>query len=200
MLQTIQQFYHTGTKADAAFVNESGLTVEQYYQATKRFIDVQVKGNLAFRMPVRAKPLPAAKYSAGDLALLTNGVRGANDFKVHWLGWEAQDFSLFLDLGNLVDSHTIEISTLYDPKSWILHPKSVSCLVSSDGIHYELIEVQTLEGDQQHEEVNKLFSFKPGNKKYRFVKFYIEGTKRLFDWHPSAGGGSWVFVDEIVVL
>lgn len=200
MLQTLEHFYQTGMEVNAAFVNESGLTIEQYYQSTKRFIDVQVKGNLAFRKPATAQPLPADKYSAGDLALLTNGVRGANDFKVHWLGWEAQDFSLVLDLGNLVDGHTIEISTLYDPKSWILHPKSVTCLVSSDGVHYELIEVQTLEGDQRHEEVNKLFSFKPGNKKYRFVKFDIEGTKRLFDWHPSAGGGSWVFVDEVVVL
>ena len=25
-----------------------------------------------------------------------------------------------------------------------------------------------------------------------------EGTKQLPDWHPSAGGASWVFVDEIV--
>jgi hypothetical protein len=24
-------------------------------------------------------------------------------------------------------------------------------------------------------------------------------TIKLFDWHPSAGGGSWVFVDEVVV-
>ncbi|PKP52144.1 MAG: hypothetical protein CVT92_10275 [Bacteroidetes bacterium HGW-Bacteroidetes-1] len=199
MLQTLEQFYQTGMEADAAFVNESGLTIEQYYQSTKRFIDVQVKGNLAFRKPVIAQPLPTDKYSAGDLALLTNGVRGANDFKVHWLGWEALDFSLVLDLGSLADGHTIEISTLYDPKSWILHPKSVSCLVSMNGIHYELIEVQTLEGDQRHEEVSKLFSFNPGNKKYRFVKFEIVGTKQLFDWHPSAGGGSWVFVDETVV-
>jgi len=137
MLHTLENFYQTGMEVDAAFVNESGLTVEQYYQSTKRFIDVQVKGNLAFRKPVKAHPLPAAKYSAGKLDLLTNGVRGANDFKVHWLGWEARDFSLVLDLGSLVEAQTIEISSLYDPKSWILHPTAVSCQVSMDGIRYE---------------------------------------------------------------
>ncbi len=200
MLQTLEQFYQTGKQAEAAFINESGMTVEQYYQSTKRFIDVQVKGNLAFRKPVSAYPPPAAKYSEGKLALLTNGVRGANDFKVHWLGWEAQDFSLTLDLGSLIDVNTIEISTLYDPKSWILHPKSISCLVSADGNHFGVVDVQTIEGDQQHEEINKLFSFKGCNKKCRFIKFEIKGTKNLFDWHPSAGGGSWVFVDEIVVV
>ena len=33
----------------------------------------------------------------------------------------------------------------------------------------------------------------------RFIKFDITGTKKLFNWHPSAGAGSWFFVDEIVV-
>jgi hypothetical protein len=33
----------------------------------------------------------------------------------------------------------------------------------------------------------------------RFVRFRIEGTKILPAWHASAGGLSWVFVDEIVV-
>jgi hypothetical protein len=32
-----------------------------------------------------------------------------------------------------------------------------------------------------------------------YVRFFIEGTKHLPDWHASAGGLSWVFVDEIVV-
>jgi hypothetical protein len=199
MAATLESFYQTGIQSNAAFVNESGLTVEQYYQATKRFIDVQVKGNLAFRKNVTANPAPAAKYSGGELALLTNGVRGANDFKVHWLGWEAKDFSLVLDLEEIVEAETIEISTLYDPKSWILHPASVTCLVSSDGINYRTIEKQTVAGDQRKEEVNRLFSFQVQNIKFRFVKIGIKGTLQLFDWHPSAGGGSWVFVDEIVV-
>jgi len=199
MLETLESFYQTGIQSNASFVNESGLTVEQYYQSTKRFIDVQVKGNLAFRKRVIASPLPASKYSGGDLALLTNGVRGANDFKVHWLGWEARDFWLVLDLDEVVESATIEISTLYDPKSWILHPASVTCLVSADGVNFQTIEKQTVEGDQRKEEVNRLFTFQVQYMKYRFVKFEIKGTLRLFDWHPSAGGGSWVFVDEIVV-
>jgi hypothetical protein len=33
----------------------------------------------------------------------------------------------------------------------------------------------------------------------RFIRFRVEGAKRLPDWHASAGGLSWVFVDEIVI-
>ena len=199
MIETLELFYQTSIGCNSAPVNESGLTTEEYYHSTKRFIDVQVKGNFAFRKKVTATPPPAEKYSGGDLSNLTNGVRGANDYKVHWLGWEAKDFSLLLDLENETTANTIEISTLWDPKSWILHPLSVTCMVSADGINFSTIEKQVVPGDQKKEEVNRLFSFDAQYRKYRFVKFEIKGTLKLFDWHPSAGGGSWMFVDEIVV-
>lgn len=199
MVDMLESFYQTGKDAKSGPVNESGLTTEAYYQSTKRFIDVQVKGNFAFRKKVTASPLPSAKYSDGDLSFLTNGVRGANDFKVHWLGWESVDFSLVLDLEDQVAASQIEISTLWDPKSWILHPVSVSCFVSGNGSDYKFIGKIDIAGDQQSEEVNHLFTFNTRGLKYRFVKFDIKGTMRLFNWHPSAGGGSWVFVDEIVV-
>jgi hypothetical protein len=199
MIQMLEDFYQTSIDANTAPINESGLTAEAYYHSTKRFIDVQVKGNLAFRKKVIASPLPAEKYSGGHLAVLTNGVRGANDYKVHWLGWEAQHFELVLDLEQPVEAETIEISTLWDSKSWILHPRSVTCLVSENGVDYTFVEKQAVEGNQRNEEVNRLFSFPAPAEKFRYVKFEVEGTLKLFDWHPSAGGGSWVFVDEVVV-
>jgi hypothetical protein len=199
MKQTLETFYETSVLAGVQHVNESRLTAEDYYYSTLRFIDVQVDGNLAFRNHVTAHPLPAEKYSNGELALLTNGVRGANDYKVHWLGWEAQNFSLTLDLENLVEASTIQISTLWDSKSWILHPLSVTCMVSDDGVQFIKVAKKVVEGDQQQADVNQTFSFETPDMQYRYVKFDVEGTLRLFDWHPSAGGGSWVFVDEIVV-
>lgn len=199
MIDVLEKFYRTSIDCEAAVVNEAGLTAEEYYHSTRRFIDVQVKGNLAFRKKVSASPLPSEKYGNGDLSLLTNGVRGASDFKVHWLGWEAKNFSLILDLEALVNASTIEVSTLWDQKSWILHPKAVTCFVSQDGIDYTLIEKLEVIGDQRKEEVQKLFEFKVSGTKFRFVKFEIEGSLQLPYWHPSAGGGSWVFVDEIVV-
>ena len=199
MIDILKAFFQTSKDSKSTPVNESGLTAEAYYLSTKRFIDVQVKGNLAFRKKVSASPKPSGKYSGGDLSFLTNGVRGASDYKVHWLGWEAKDFSLLLDLEQPVIASTIEISTLWDPKSWILHPVSVSCFVSEDGKKFQLIEKQIIEGNQQKEGVSQLFSFKVPTQPFRFVKFDIKGTLKLFDWHTSAGGGSWVFTDEVIV-
>ncbi len=199
MTQLLNDFYMACLAGGVGTLNESGLTPKAYYDACIRFIDVQTEGNLAFRKPVLAAPPPAAKYSHGDLALLTNGVRGANDFKVHWLGWEGVDFLLDLDLGAFTAPKTIALSTLYDPKSWILHPRRVTCLVSSDGQSFQPIGTTELDGDQRREDVTRTWTWTTALGNVRYVRFQVEGTKHLPDWHPSAGEASWVFVDEIVV-
>ena len=140
-------------------LNEAGLTPAAYYDAVKRFIDVQVDGNLAFRRPVAADPPPASKYARGDLAVLTNGVRGAADFKVHWLGWEGVDFALTLDLGRPVPAREITISTLSDARSWILHPETVACSVSADGATFREVGTSAAAGDHQGEEVVRAFTW-----------------------------------------
>ncbi len=199
MTAILEDFYKTCRLADVPRLNESGLSPTDYYESTKRFVNIQVKGNDAFRKKVVADVPPSSTYSKGDLSYLTNGVRGASDYKVHWLGWEGKDFNLALDLGKLVKPDSIEISSLYDPKSWILHPKLVTCLVSENGIDFTSIGTINTEGNQQKEPVTKLFSFKAPPSSIRYVKFEIKGTHHLFDWHPSAGADSWVFIDEIVV-
>jgi hypothetical protein len=199
MRQLMEDFYTVCKQNEVKNINEAGLTPEEYYQSTKRFINVQVEGNVAFRKKTTANPAPSPKYSHADLAILTNGVQGANDYKAHWLGWEAKDFDLVLDLETAKQPKSIQISTLYDPKSWILHPKSVTCSVSEDGVTYRTLETQTIEGEQRKENVTHNFSFDKNIGTCRYVKFEVKGTKKLFNWHPSAGGGSWVFVDEIVV-
>ncbi len=199
MKQMLETFYATCKQSNVTHLNESGLTPKDYYESSLRFINIQVKGNYAFRKKVTAKPLPSTKYSNGDLSFLTNGVRGANDYKVHWLGWEGKNFSLVLDLEKPFNAKSIEISTLWDAKSWILHPASVTCLVSENGVDFITAGELKMEGDQQKTELTRVWQFKPGTTAFRYVKFEVKGTLRLPDWHPSAGGSSWVFVDEIVI-
>jgi hypothetical protein len=198
MVDMLEDFITTCRMIGVNTVNESGLRPEDYYSATKRFINVQVEGNLAFRKPVTAKPMPSVKYSKGDISYLTNGVQGASDYKVHWLGWEAEDFEIVLDLKETTQADSILIGSLYDPKSWIFHPASVTCFISEDGDNYAKIGTILVEGDQKTEPVTRSFSFRPG-KDFRYIKFKVKGTIANPRWHPSAGGKSWVFIDEIVV-
>ena len=199
MRQLVDDFRATCVRNGVKTLNEAGLTPEAYHQATLRFLDVQVEGNLAFRRPVVADPPPSKKYAGGDVAVLTNGVRGAADFTVHWIGWEGPDFDLVVDLGAAVPAKTALIGTLWDQRSWILHPRRVTCAVSADGSRYQDVGAQAVDGDQRNEDVTRTFSFPLSGVAIRFVRFRVEGTHQLPAWHPSAGGTSWVFVDEIVV-
>ena len=199
MTRLLEHFFQACARNGVRTLNESGLTPKQYYDAARRFIDVQVEGNKAFRKPVTAEPPPSPKYSRGNSAILTDGVRGAHDFRVQWLGWEGPDFDLVLDLGASAPASEVSVSTLWDARSWILHPRSVSCLVSTDGSRYQEIQTIRVEGDQRAEAVTRTFTFNWAMAGIRFIKLHVEGTTTLPDWHASAGGTSWVFVDEIVV-
>jgi len=205
MTRLIDDFFGRCRAGGVRTLSESGLTPEAYRDGVRRFIDVQVEGNRAFRRPVAADPPPSPKYSRGDLAVLTNGVRGASDFKVHWLGWEGVDFTLTLDLGEPVAAREIALSSLSDARSWILHPDRIVCAVSADGASWREIGTRTAAGDRHDEEVIRAYSWPEetigsgSSGPIRYVRFRVEGTKRLPAWHASAGGLSWVFIDEIVV-
>ncbi len=199
MREMLEDFYRTCLRNKVRTLSEAGLTPEQYYQTTLRFIDVKLEKNKAFRKNVTAIPMPAGKYSKGDPQVLTNGVQGASDFKVHWLGWEGTDASITVDLGSVTEFAETGLGTLYDPKSWILHPESITCLVSTDGQLYKIIGNQSITGDQKNEEVTRTWSFANTSGPARYVRFDIKGIHTLPVWHPSAGGTSWFFADEIVV-
>jgi len=200
MVRLLHEFHARCRAAGVLTLSESGLSPDDYDEAARRFIDVQVEGNLAFRRQVAADPPPSPKYAKGDLAVLTNGVRGANDFKVHWLGWEGVDFTLTLDLGKPATPREISLSTLSDFRSWILHPRGVACAVSEDGVTFRDAGTIAVEGDHRAEAAVRPFVWSgPFGGPVRYVRFRVEGTKTLPDWHVSAGSASWVFVDEIVV-
>lgn len=197
--QLLEDFYATCKKNKVTRFNETGLTDDIYYSNTLRFIDVQVEGNLAFKKPVSCVPAPNEKYTAMGPSTLTNGVKGTDDYKINWLGWEGKDVEILLDLEKSTPIKEITISSLQFPKSWIVHPLKVTCLLSEDGNVFTETGIVISREDLQTEPQMKNFSFNPGGKKSRYIKFLVTGTKVLPAWHNYVGNKSWVFIDEIVV-
>jgi hypothetical protein len=60
---------------------------------------------------------PAAKYGRGDSRLLTNGVRGANGFKVLWLGGEGVDADSSQERPAICISATLIVGPQTDPSN-----------------------------------------------------------------------------------
>lgn len=180
-------------------LNENGGNIETYYANTLRFIDVQTEGNLAFRKNVSTFPMPDKRYFHKGPPMLTNGVRGTEDYKINWLGWEGEDCSVTIDLGEPVKCDSVTISTLQLPQVWIIHPESVSCTFSADGIDYFGVQTITNNPDLRHEPMIKNYAFKATENKIKSVKFQVKGMKKLPAWHAYAGEKSWIFIDEITV-
>jgi hypothetical protein len=145
-------------------------------------------------------PDAAEKYAKGNPGILTDGVQGAHDFAVHWLGWWGQDAEIKIDLEEAINANKISIGSLWDGKSWILHPASVCCYISLDGISYDEIGKFNVEGDQEYEERTRKYTFNAPKTPFRFVRFIIQGAGPLPKWHASEGEPSWFFVDEVTVF
>jgi len=199
MFRTFEAFEQTCIKNHVPTVNEAGLSPVDYISSMKRMIDVNLDGNLAFGKKVLATTLPDKKYSNGDFAYLTNGVSGASDYTIHWLGWFGSDADLLLDLEASRTARSISLGSLWNGKSWILHPSEVSCSISEDGKTFVPLGTVTVDGDQKNEQTIRTYSFDATGKSYRFVRFQITGTHVLPNWHASAGQPSWFFLDEIIV-
>ncbi|MCX6230941.1 MAG: DUF4838 domain-containing protein [Bacteroidetes bacterium] len=197
MNQILEDFYSLCKKNKIESLNEKKLSPELFYNNTLRTIDVKVEGNLAFRKKVNCDPAPDKKYTGIGPQTLTNGVRGNEDYKIKWLGWEDMDAAIVIDFDSVSKLNEISISTLHLPDVWILHPVSVSCLISIDGIHYSLVEEQKSDPNLKYTTEIKEFTFNLNNKKLRFVKFVLNATKTLPAWHAYRGSKSWIFVDEI---
>jgi hypothetical protein len=199
MKAMLEEFYSICKRNNIQHLNENALSLETYYKNTLRSIDAQVEGNLAFKKPVTCNPMPAKKYFCSGSSTLTNGVRGSEDFKINWLGWEDTDFEIILDLNKLTKINQINISSLQIPKSWIIHPEMIECYISNNGKTYKKSGSLKIDGSHEKETDIHNFEFLMKNEKARFVKFNITGTKKLPQWHTYAGNKSWVFIDEIII-
>jgi len=200
MKEILDNFYHVCTTNSISTLNERSLSPDIYYKSTQRFIDVKVEGNLAFRKNVSVSPPAAEKYAKGNANILTDGVQGAHDFAVHWLGWWGEDAVITVDLEEVVRPEKIEIGTLWDGKSWILHPAMIRCLASKDGKDYFDLGWNEIITDQESEETTQKYSFPAFEMEMRYIRFEIKGFGPLPKWHASEGEPSWFFIDEITVF
>jgi len=199
MANTLEEFAKTCANNNVRSVNESNLKPTEFCDAIRGMLHLEIDGNLAFRKPVVANPPPAPKYGHGDIGLLTNGIRGSNDFGVQWLGWEGVDFDLTLDLGAPTFAHEAILRSLSEQRSWILHPKSIACNVSTDGSTYTDAGRIVVEDDPKNEPLLKTFAFQWTQPNVRYIRLHVESPGPLPAWHAGAGGKCWIFLDELVV-
>ena len=154
----------------------------------------------AVNKPVTIKNQYSEKYSAGGDNGIVNGIRGKIDFRDgNWQGYEGVDFEAIIDFGETTVLSEISSSFLQNQSAWIFFPTEVEFEISTNGFDFSSVKRVHYKTkiSPGHEVIN--FSHVFSQEKARFVKVKAKNITICPDWHPSAGGEAWIFVDEIVV-
>jgi hypothetical protein len=145
--------------------------------------------------------IPNPQYTAGGPDALIDGRRGTDNWRTGgWHGYEGQDFSCVLDLGEVRAVQTVGASFLQDMRSWIMMPRELVVEVSADGIGWQEVGRVGHQVPEREEGVfRRDFTVSLDGLEIRAVRLYAEGFGPLPEWHLGAGGPSFIFVDELIV-
>jgi hypothetical protein len=140
------------------------------------------------------------KYQGHGDATVTDGHRASAGFDDgKWLGFEADDMTATLDLGETQPIRNITAGFLQQQGSWVFLPSRVSCSASVDGTTWKALPEVTYPVKQTAEVLVKDCTFPAGEIKARYVRVVARNVGTCPPWHDGAGNKAWLFVDEIVI-
>jgi hypothetical protein len=179
---------------------ERGTSPDQYYAETRDFFDRSGKTHLAKSMQVTLAEPASPKYHNGEESSLTDGLKGWNDYHMHWLGFEGGDMEATIDLGTVQVVSSISTDFLQDIESWIFMPLMVEFFISEEGQLYQRVgKVKNTVPADKDGAVIAPFTVQFEQSKARFVRVKAVNMKTCPAWHKGAGGKAWIFIDEITV-
>ena len=154
---------------------------------------------------------PHPQYSAGGAAALVDEIQGSKEWRAGgWMGFYDQDFSAVIDMGSVKSVSEVNARFLQDSRAWILMPRHMEVLSSTDGVNFTpWAQMVTFKDDWQNNEtmINEVLiqhtDGKAGVKpiKARYIKIEAEKYGPLPEGHlgyPYQGKG-YIFMDEIQV-
>ncbi len=143
---------------------------------------------------------PNKKYKGESDYALINGMGGTINYQDEsWQGFEAEDLVAIIDLGSAKAINSVEVRFLQSQVFWIFLPYHIQIEHSIDGNNFELIYEDYPSNDFSFEQ--KIISYKANLDplKSRFIRVKGYNIDECPDYHPGAGGPSWIFSDEIII-
>ena len=109
-------------------------------------------------------------------------------------------FETVIDMGGKCSYATVSINALVEKGDFIFNPLNLCIALSDDGKTYtEVARAEyPIEGKADKNGIKEYsISFPETSAKY--LKVSAKTLEALPDWHPGAGYGGFLFIDEIVV-
>lgn len=131
---------------------------------------------------------------AKDMGMV-NVVRGSKNFHDgQWQGWLDNDMELVIDLESPTELEKISVGALENQGSGIYFPIQVEIFLSDDGKTFRSAGIVKRAYAANNGSELKDFVIQIGKQTARYIK--VKATNL---GTPPTGGGSWMFIDEVVV-
>ena len=156
--------------------------------------------NLATGGNIRINNQPHNKYKCEGAKTLINNKQGSNMFDDgQWLGFEGDDLTAIISLGNAVRAKTVRVRFYQDTGSWIFLPEVVELRAGSN--YGYLSRVEMIKTDPALFKKGFLLKEYVFNldQDIRVLELKVDNLGVCPDWHPGKGGKTWLFIDEIIV-
>jgi hexosaminidase len=144
--------------------------------------------------------MPVVHYTYTAPDLLTDGIIGGFNFRSgDWAGWWNGTMEVVIDMKG-EKYWMITLGALVIKYDDIFHPHKITVYTSEDGVNYVRqigLSVPTESEDKPNGRKEYTLGFEETTARY--LKVVASTVPSLPEWHPRAGGGSFLFVDEIVV-
>lgn len=200
MVKLLNSFVAEAEKAGIKLLQEHGMSPEEYKESVEQFMHLSIKGNLAYKKPVKMLTEYSNEYPVGGGAALTDGFHGPDNYDCNWLGFQGDNCVAVVDLKSVKRVDRIETSWLQDWYAWIWLPLKVKFSVSTDGKNFMPVgELPDTVPDTTNGAFVKAFDVNFPAVKARYIKVDAISRKVCPNWHLGAGQKSWIFIDEIVV-
>ncbi len=200
MIKLLDSFVAEAQKAGIKLLHEHGMSPAEYKKSVDQFMHLSIKGNLAYKKPVKVLTEYSPKYPVGGGAALTDGFHGPDNYDCNWLGFEGDNCVAVVDLKSVRRVDKIETSWLQYWYAWVWLPLKVKFSVSTNGKTFTPVgEVPDMVPDTTNGAFVKDFDVSFPAVKARYIKVDAISRKVCPKWHLGAGQKSWIFIDEIVV-
>ena len=166
------------------------------------YYEREFKMNKATGKLPRLKTSYSKSYPAQGDASLTDGILGTLNFRDgNWQGFEGDDLVAIIDLGKETQFSSISCGFLQSTPSWIFFPPQLEYFVSKDGVEFRSAGIVTSPVSPKDVEmlVRRYRIDYPSMISYQFIKIVAKNMGVCPDWHPGAGGKTWIFADEIII-
>ncbi|RPI65932.1 MAG: discoidin domain-containing protein [Ignavibacteriales bacterium] len=143
---------------------------------------------------------PSWKYPANGIKTLTDGLRGDEDYRFNWLGFEGEDMEVVLDLGEIKTIKKVSADFLQVILSWVFLPQQIEVSISDDGNNFKNVSiVKNTESLEKDGAFIQTFSAEFAPVQTRYIKVKADNIEICPDWHIGHPLEAWIFTDEIVV-